>query len=307
MPSEAFEAFEASIRHPDPRLFIYDLDALARLPINEVPAAHAILDARIRAGDLRAIETALEAGYVGLTAALKGQLDSGSAPAREAAARALANLTGAPDVVARVIAALRTGPTDVRIQAAHELARTPTVAARGALREALADAEAIVRVHAWKGLLEQLDLEELAAVRHSPLGVLTVRLYTDLASVRTAAATEAGVIVERIEGGESPEDLALDGTDPGEPPEVARFVATLHADQPEIDLASMQALDPPHRAWADAVLVAALVPGDVRAARALVDLGATWAIPALLDAAARADDVAFADVATAAARRLRAP
>ena len=65
----------------------------------------------------------------------------------------------------------------------------------------LADAEAIVRVHAWNGLVDQLGLADLEAVRH---GALRVRLYTDLASARTVAAHDLRVLFERLETGASP-------------------------------------------------------------------------------------------------------
>ena len=57
----------------------------------------------------------------------------------------------------------------------------------------LADAEAIMRVHAWNGLVDQLGLADLEAVRQGALGVLRVRLYTGLASVRTVAAHDLHV------------------------------------------------------------------------------------------------------------------
>ena len=68
----------------------------------------------------------------------------------------------------------------------------------------LADAEAIVRVHAWNGLVDQLGLADLEAVRHGALRVLRVRLYTDLASARTVAAHDLRVLFERLETGASP-------------------------------------------------------------------------------------------------------
>ena len=307
MPSAAFLAFEESLLHTDPRVFVYDLDALARLPVWEVPAAHALLDTRIRAGDIRAIETALAAGYADLTPAVTSQLDAPHPAVREAVARALTRLTGASDMIARVIANLRSANTDMRINAAQELARTRTVAARLALREALSDAESIVRAHAWAGLLEQLDLAALKAVRHSPLGVLTVQLYTELPSVRLAAAAEASAILQQIEAGASPADLGLAGTGADDPPALAPFIASLDSDYPAIDVAAIFMLDAPHRAWANAIVAAALERRDARAITARLALDAHWAVPALLDAAAGADDLAFADQANAVALQLGAP
>lgn len=208
------------------------------------------------------------------------------------------------DATSRAFASLREGHTDARINAAHALARTRTVEAREALRAALSDAETIVCWHAWTGLLEQCGLGAMLGVRHSPLGVLTVQLYTNLPSVRSAAAVAAREILARIEAGESPRELGLEGTHPGDPPEVARFVASLDADRPAIDLDAVRALPVAHRAWAEAILVGALARQDPRAIRALVDLGATSAAPALRDAAARAYDPSFGDLARAAAESL---
>ena len=249
MPSEAFLAFEASLEHTDPRVFVYDLDALRRLPAGELPAVQAILDARIRAGNVRAMETALAAGYVGLVPALTTQLDVANAAVRDASARALASLTGAPDAIARVIADLRAGPTDIRIQAAHELARTRTRAARAALRGALVDPEAIVRAHAWMGLVGQLGVADLAEVRPSPLGVLVVRLYTGLTSVRLAAAATASALFERLDAGQTAFQLGLDVSTGTEPAAVGPFVDSLDVDLPAIDVAAVRSLDGGWRAW----------------------------------------------------------
>jgi hypothetical protein len=282
MPSAAFESFRASIDRPDPRALTYDTAALARLDADERRLAEAILSDRIRAGDVRAIETALAADLDAAVPALQTRAADLRPDVRDAALRALARLTRADDVIARLTGELRAGELPIRINAAYELARSDHPVAQAALLQALDDAEPIVRVHAWGGVLRHRSLTAYDQ-RHTPLGAIKTRVVNRLPSVYHRGASELRALLVGLGLGATPASLGLEASAVADPAAIDAFVSSLPADHPTINTDAIARLDAPHRAWAIGVVLGALARSDRRAPGALAALAVPEALEALAD------------------------
>jgi HEAT repeat protein len=264
----------------DPREFTYDVAALRAMAGDERARAVEQLVARVAAGDVRAIETAIAVPLPELEASIRALGPSASGPAREAAARALARF-GDRDAVVELVSRLERGHPMVRINAAYELARSDDRLATEGLLRALTDTESIVRVHAWEGLVRRLGLEALATVRHSPLGTLFVLVCSDVPASVARGAERFTSIARRIGEGETPAQLGLDVPLPEDDVAVDSFVASMRDDERPIDVEAVRAMDPLHREWAIAIVVAAAGRGDPRVGAALAALDVAWAIDAV--------------------------
>lgn len=275
-----WERFEASLETTDPREITYDVSALRDLAGEERAQAVALLADRIAAGDVRAIETALATPLPELAVAI-GALGPGAAgPAREAAARALARF-GDLGALEELVARLATGHPIIRINAAYELSKSDEPIAVAALLRALVDTEVIVRVHAMEGLNRHYGLSALAEVRHSPLGTLFVLVCTDIPVVTARGADAVRAIAARLDAGATATELGLDVPPPPDDAPVDAFVASMRDDASPIDVGSVQAMSPLHRAWATAIIVAAAERKDPRVPAAVAALGEPWAIDAI--------------------------
>jgi hypothetical protein len=280
MPSADFESFRSSVDRPEPRSLTYDVASLERLGDDERRLAEAILSDRIRAGDVRAMETALAAGVDAAVPALHTQTSAARPDIRDAALRALARLTNADSVIAKLVTELRTAETPIRINAAYELARTDHPLAEAALVGSLDDPEPIVRVHSWNGVLSKRGLTAYDQ-RHTPIGAIKTRVVNRLPSVYRQGAADLRALLAGLALGATPDQLGLTRGVLVDPAAVEAFVSSLGAGSPAYDTDAVGRFDAAHRAWAVGVLLGALARADERAPPALAALGVKEAVPAM--------------------------
>lgn len=276
----AWQRFSASLDLTDPREITYDVGAMRELTGEDRSRALEALERLITRGDVRAIETALATPLPELAFAVRTIGPSAPGPAREAAARALARF-GDEHAVVELALRLAHGHPQIRINAAWELSKSDDPAATEALLDALTDKHMIVRVHAWNGLLRRCGLEDLATQRTSPLGTLFVWVVSDVPDMVARGAERVAKIVSRIAEGATPADLGLDGPVPPEDAHVAAFVASMRDHDVPMDVDAVRAMDPSHREWAIAMIVAAAAHPDSRSLPALEALDIRWGLDAL--------------------------
>lgn len=267
-----WDRFEASLSATDTPTA--DVAALQVLGFADRNRAIALLKERIAAGDLRAAHTALAGDVTELTAVLRE-----GAP-RDTAARALV-LFSDPDPLVSLPARLAFGHAVLRENAAFDLGKLEAPAAMDALLTALTDEGTTVRVHAWNGLVRQLQLKAFVQPRHSPLGVLFVLLVSDVPGSVARGATQFAQLVARLRAGSTPTQLGLDAPAPPDDAHVDAFVSSMRDDSRAIDVGAVQQLGPMHRDWAIAMIVAAAGHPDPRARVAIHALGEPWATEAI--------------------------
>ncbi len=280
--SAAWERFASSLDTTDPRELTYDVAALRDLAVDERARAVETLAGRVASGDVRAIETALAVPLPELEPAIRALGDTASGPAREAAARALTRF-GDQGAMLQLMDRLVRGHPMIRINAAYELAQSDDPLAMDALLRALVDTEVIVRVHAWHGLLRFCGLDALAEVRHSPLGTLFVLICCDVPATTARGAERFAEIVGRLRSGANPADLGLDVQPPPDDAVTDAFVESMRNDGQAIDTGAVVAMDPLHRDWAIAIIVAAAGRRDPRVVPALEALDLPWALQDVRD------------------------
>ena len=282
--SPAFNAFlECLTQPPSPKELHCPLQVFRSLSEAERRQAVAILAERIREhSDIRAIYTVGLLGDPLAEAALRAAAQSGSPLVLGAAQVALARLLGESSDLEGLHQSLQSAEIGARTVAAAELARMQRLDASCLLLGVLSDPEMVIRVHALEGLLRQLGLDKLAEPRESPLSTLQVQLYTQLSTVYLPAAHRIRELFTQILQGISAPALGLNYEPQSDPAILKRFVKSML--QPQYDLELLAKLKGPERAWADALIVAALERQDPRAARALARLNARHAVPVLREA-----------------------
>lgn len=279
--SPAFQAFLEGLALPPSHAELhYPLQAVPAFSAADHQAAAALLIERIQENsDIRAVYTVAALGYRQAEAAVLAATEAASPVLRGAAQVALARLQGDTASLVGLQESLHSAQEGIRNGAAYELSRLLRLDASWILLEALVDPVMGIRVHAMEGLLRQLGLEALAEPRESPLSTLQVRLYTTLSTIYLPAAAQIRVLFVQLLQGASPESLGLVYVPASNPIWVTQFVRSMLRPEYRVDVLAL--FGPPERAWADAIILAALERQDARAVRALVALGAHEAVDVL--------------------------
>lgn len=250
----------------------YDLSLYEAL--DEADRAEADRELEARARRQRDVRAALTLAAVGADGAAEVVEDLAMAPvgdfARVLLARAAGRLRPGVAVVPDLVVQLASPSKYARFGACKALAEHDVPMARSALRQALADAEPLVRTGAFNALVAMQGLESLTLDADgndhilSPLRVLELRLRHALSSVATPARGQ----FLRILDGET-EGLAYQpGTPPVDRRSVGRAIAKRAGPLPMDELLATTGHD---RDWVEALLLARLSPeiGDERVVAAL--------------------------------------
>lgn len=244
----------------------YDADAVRRLDPEVRARAEAELVRRVEVGDVLAFETVAKLGLTAAGPALERQRDHGSRWHRSTAARALFLLRG--DAMPATGDPLSRG---LNAWALRSSDRPETIPALLAL---LNDTSLHARVHASEGLLQKLGLEPLAAPRGSPLRRVALAISSELPSLWPLGAAELNYVLGAVYGKASPDALDLRYRTSADPASMARFWDEATGGK-AFSIANLVGMDEHDRSFAETVLVARLVDGDLHALRALWALDVT--------------------------------
>jgi hypothetical protein len=281
----------------------YDLAIGRTLGEPDRLAYAAALDPLIRAGDGRA---ALTAGSLGLTTALDALRAKKDEPGSFGlqVRRALVQLGEGASVVDQLVHDLQAPAHMQRFAAAMVLGKAGRPRSKPAtegLIGALGDEELTVRARAFESLLEVLELEPLAqnaagddVELRSPLRRLDLLLGSKLQALREPARQELARLARAILGGATPQSLGLVYTPATSDDFRTRLGRSLFVAEAPLPLDEIRALAPESadRKWAESLVAKSLERKVVRAPAVLAQLGATWTVPALREAAEKleADD-----------------
>jgi hypothetical protein len=238
----------------------YDAAAVRRLAPDVRARAEAELVRRVEAGDPLAFEPAGALGLAAATPALERHRDHGGRWHRSAAARALFLLRGeqiptSTDPLARGLDAYALKVSD----------RPEAIPALLAL---LDDPSLHARVHASEGLVEKLGLNKLAEPRGSPLRRMMLAICTDLPTLWPLGAAELHHVLSAVSRGESPESLDLVYRPSVDRDAMARFWAEAIGWK-AFTVSTIVGMDDHDRSFAETVLIARLLDGDLNALRAV--------------------------------------
>lgn len=175
----------------------------------------------------------------------------------------------------------------VRVGAVLDLAKISGLSAYQALDKAMDDPESTVRMLAWNGIVDCL---ELLPFMRSPAGILEKGSYlellkdflsSDVKSLNRMGAEEMRDLVRRFTEGESPVDLGISYAPDAAPAvsdAIIKAIVDPNKDYPTDAIAKLEGLP---RKWSEAALALRAGRQDTRAPRALARLDATWTIPIL--------------------------
>lgn len=248
-------------------------------------------------GDTHAI---LTLGHLGAREALPvlALAARGSQPWADTARRALTLLGHGADVVDLIAHdAVHAAAKMVRVAAVMDLGKIGGEVALRALQQALADPESAVRMLAWRGLVEALDLDRWLrnpAGEHEKTTLLELLddfLACDLPSLIRIGVTEMRAVTDRLIAGADPAAIGL--TWIGDPaPDVTRQIMAAIVDpDAAYPVAGIAQLTGVPRRWAESSLVMRLdqATPDLRVPEALAKLGAKWTLPTLEEVARGAE------------------
>jgi hypothetical protein len=238
----------------------YDAEAVRRLGPGVRERAEAELVRRVGAGDTMAFEPAGALGLSDAAADLERHRSHGTSARQSAAARALFLLRG--DTLEPSKGGLERGLD------AYALKTSDRPEAIPALLALLHDPSVHARVHASEGLVEKLGLNDLASPRGSPLRRMMLAICTNLRTLWPLGARELYDVLSAVHGGAAPEALGLPYAPSRDADAMARFWAEATGWRP-FDLANLAAMGVHDRAFAETVLIARLVSGDLHALAAL--------------------------------------
>ncbi|HEU4728445.1 MAG TPA: hypothetical protein VFT22_11160 [Kofleriaceae bacterium] len=180
-----------------------------------------------------------------------------------------------------------------RVAAVMDLPRIGGATAIAALEQALADADATVRMLAWNGLVEALDLDRWIRSpdgtheKTTHLELLKDFLASDLAAFVRMGVDEMRAITSRLAAGADPASLGLTWI-PDPAPEVSdRILQAIVDPDAAYPVDAIARLTGVPRRWAEASLAMRLdqADPDPRVPEALVRLSATWTLPVLEEVA----------------------
>jgi hypothetical protein len=182
-----------------------------------------------------------------------------------------------------------------RVAAVMDLPRIGGATAVAALRQALADEDSAVRMLAWDGLVEVLELGRLI---QNPEGkreltthieLLRVLLASDLAAFVRMGVDEMHALMDQLEAGAPPQSLGIAWTPDPAPDLFARLRLALFDPDAAFPVDEIAGLTGVARRWAETMIALRLEDQDPRVPEALVRLGAGWTAPALDEVARSAE------------------
>lgn len=238
----------------------------------------------------------------------------GSEPWAQTARRALVLMGEGAQVLDAIIGdALQSPVKMARVAAVLDLAKIASPKALDALEQALEDREYEVRLLAWDGLIDALDLK-----RHLVNAEGARELTTDIERMRILLGSEkvwafvklgaAGMrdFVGKIRGGASPQSLGIQWAPRPQPALFQKLRLALIEDSEPFPVDELAGLHDFARRQAETIIALRLEEADMRAPDALVQLGAEWTAPALDECAANTEmPDAFRELCTQCARALR--
>ena len=303
-PSPEYQRFLHSLEEPVGRSNVdsFDRRALLSLAGAEKTAAEDLLIGMLaRPADARVARALVDLGTTRAVPALRDALSRASADlVRVALAQALHRLAGDTTGVDVLVQVLRGSKSwSARSSAAVVLARFPGDAAEQALLAAIDDAEPTVRANAFAALLDRHHLTQLTSSYLDALGMLAIRLRSELRSIQHAASAQLRRLLEDLRRGRTPAELGLDYVAPEDAPWCARLVDSLSEDNASLALDALDQVAGRDREWAEDLVMSRLP--DPRASAALGHMHARRALDALRELATGGEG----GEASAAARAIR--
>lgn len=275
----------------------YDLATASNLDEADRAVYVARLIERSREGDLLAI---LTLGHLRAPEALPMLQLAGKSrdPWAGTARRALVLYGHGAEVIDQIVDQAVHSPAKMaRVAAVTDLPKIGGPKAIAGLSSALADVDSVVRLLAWDGVVAVFGLRSVMVgpegvlAKGSTLEFLQDHLACDLPSLVKLGVDGMRAMVTRLEAGEDPAALGIAWT-PNPAPDIWDDMNAARFDsQARYPAAKIKQLTGEWRRWAEACLAMRLdqATPDVRAAEALVDLRATWALPVLQEVAQSAN------------------
>lgn len=271
------------------------------------------LIANARKGDTRAI---LSLGALNASEA-QPMLEAearGSESWAPTARRALVLMGQGAQVLDAIIGdALHAPAKMARVAAVLDLAKLSSPKAIDALEQALDDREYEIRLFAWDGLIDALDLKrhlvDAEGIRQLSTDIERMRILLGCEKVyafRKLGADGMRDFTKRVRAGASPQSLGIQYA-PREQPELFQKLRLALIDDAEpFPLDELAGLHDFARRQAETIIAMRLEEADMRAPEALVQLGAEWTAPGLDECAANGDmPDAFRQLCGQCARALR--
>lgn len=292
----------------------YDLALAGGLSAADRSTFVAKLIETARIGDTHAILT-LGHLHANEALAMLQAAAKGNEPWAPTARRALVLLGHGGEVVQEIARDAVHAPAKMaRVAAVMDLPRIGGATAITALQQALADEDSAVRMLAWQGLVEALDLGRLIENPEGKreltthLELLEVLLSSDLAAFVRMGVDEMRALTDRLRSGATPESLGIAWIPNPAPDVFTRLRLALFDPDAAYPVDEIAQLTGVTRRWAEAIIALRLEHQDPRVPDALVRLGATWTAPAL-DEVARSAAISpeLRATLTQAASALRAP
>lgn len=303
-----FDRFLDSVRHGGREWWDgFDLWALDRV-VDEQERSQVetmMLDLLRAHGDTRAVGALAALGTPTALAAIREALSSPRAEMVASAAHALARVD--PDAALRGARhALQSPDSSTRATAVQALRSLDGHAGEAALLAAIDDGADNVRILATEGIFDLYGLRPPQG-RGRGLGLLWMRLTSNIRAIRRAALAELTPLLAQLKQGRTAEELGL-AAEPDEPsPALERYLKSWRAEPDaagtglDLDLEALDALTGDERAWAELSLLDSLDRLDPRVPRALVHIRSQFAADALVERAhqlARAPSWPFVDPAS---------
>ncbi len=300
----------------------YDLALVRALDPLERDELARELAARVPLGDTRAMMTLAEIGGPIAVAALEPaalQPNANGVTARRALAFAAGTGGIAPSspVVPLLVADLRGGTMVERFGAAMAVARTglATPEVIEALLDAMDHDDAALRAKAFEVWVQVLGLARFCRTAddsdvelRAPLMVYEAQVRSRLRALRAPALADLRRLASALASAQSPDALAIGyvpATAAAAPADLSGLGRTLFDNPRPIPVDAVRAASGADRRWAEVLIAKSLERHLPKAAAALADLGARWAVPVMQEAAAEAQaGDAFAQAVADAVARL---
>ncbi len=213
-------------------------------------------------------------------------------PWAQTARRALVLLGHGAEVVEKIVDDAVNGRAKMgRVAAVMDLAKVGGAIAIAALQQALADSDDTVRLLAWDGLVEVLDLLRLI---RSPEGtreltteleLLQVLLGSDIAAFVRMGSDGMRELTERLQAGATPQSLGIAWRPDSAPELFAKLRLTLFDEEASFPVDEIAQLTGFERRMAELMIALRLENQDRRVPEALTRLAASWTAPALEEVA----------------------
>jgi len=285
--SAAFQAFVASFEAPltnRASVESFNVWALGRLEGVERDKAEEMLLSRLsKVVDGRVPAALAVLGSTAAVPALRAAAERSEGSMLVAVINALRELGAADESDAqRLIDTLRLGVEPARTEATSSLKYFEGPAVDDALLGALTDEEEMVRLSASLCLFAKYDLDRFAEPPQSRLGVLGFTLQSSLSCVFDEAVNSLRSIIARLSAGDSPESIGLPYSGDADDVRLSRFTESFE-DTDDFDVEAVRTLAGDDRDWAGQVLIFFLGESDLRAPRAMAELGWEVFIEPLLE------------------------